>query len=229
MHILAIIQARMSSKRFPGKTLYRVKDRPMLQYLLERVECCNSINDIVVATSVEESDLPVEIFCQNYGVKCYRGSLNDVAGRFDDILTHYPCDAFVRVNGDSPLMDPKLIDDGVGLFCSGDYDLVTNVSPRSFPKGQSIEVLKSNIYRKAYSGMRDHEELEHVTRYYYNHPDRFTIHNFTSQVDYSNIQLSVDTCTDMVNFERIINCMDRPHWEYSWGDIMSLMKTVQID
>jgi len=229
MKIMAIIQARMSSDRFPGKTLHQVNGKPMLQYLLERVKRCHNLDGLVVATSVEESDSPVEMFCKDYGVMCFRGSLNDVAGRFIDVLANYPCDAFVRVNGDSPLMDPQLIDLGVNLFRQGDFDIVTNIYPRSFPKGQSVEVLRFSSFCRDYEKMVNDDEHEHITRYFYNHPDLIRIHNFSSGTDSGGIQLSVDTLSDMVNFERIINNMDRPHWEYSWFDILSIMNSLQTN
>ena len=163
-------------------------------------------------------------FCQNYGVDCFQGSLTNVAGRFASVLDKYQCDAFVRVNGDSPLMDHRLIDRGIVLFRRGDFDLVTNVFPRSFPKGQSVEVLRSHIFLKAYNAMQDEDEMEHITRYFYKHSERFNIHNFSSKVDYSAIQLSVDTPTDMASFEGIINSMNKAHWEYTLEDILALYK-----
>lgn len=222
MRIIAIIQARMSSQRLPGKVLFQVKGKPMLQYLLERVERCNTLDSMLVATSVDESDLPIVDFCRKYGVACYRGSLDDVAGRFAEAITRHPCDAFVRVNGDSPLIDPGLIDKGLVLARKEDYDLITNIFPRSYPKGQSVEVAKSQTFIKTYSKMIEQAEKEHVTRFYYSHPDLFSIRNFASDNDYSDIQLSVDTAEDMSNFISIIEKMHKPHWDYSLKDILSL-------
>ena len=135
MKIGAIIQARMSSERLPGKVLQQIAGKPMLQYLLERLEHCEVLDGLVVATSVDESDTPITSFCQRYGVSCYRGDLNNVAGRFNDVLDSYGFDAFVRINGDSPLLDQRLVDKAVELFKQHEADLATNALVRSYPKG----------------------------------------------------------------------------------------------
>ena len=100
MKIGTIVQARMSSQRFPNKVLYEVAGKPLLQYLLERLEHCNCLDAIVVATSVDDSDTPIAEYCQQHSMACYRGPLANVAGRFNQVLDIYQFDGFVRVNGD---------------------------------------------------------------------------------------------------------------------------------
>ncbi|MCJ7777718.1 MAG: hypothetical protein MUP16_05325, partial [Sedimentisphaerales bacterium] len=92
----------MSSQRFPGKVLYNVSGKPILLYLLERLKQQHSVGLLIVATSDDVSDDPVERFCLKHDVECYRGSLDDVTGRFRDVVVHYGLDSFIRVNGDSP-------------------------------------------------------------------------------------------------------------------------------
>jgi len=213
----------MSSQRFPGKVLHKISGKPMLQYLLERLRLCRSTNDIIVATSTEESDDAIEIFCKRYGVKCYRGSLSDVAGRFKAVLDSYPCDAFVRVNGDSPLLDQRLIDKGIDIFLNEHFDMVTNALVRTHPKGQSVEILRSDIFCDAYGKMRESEDLEHVTKYFYKNQNNFKIFNFESGKNLGGIQLSVDTPDDMAGLEKIVNKMDRPHWEYTFENILDIL------
>ncbi len=141
MKIGVIIQARMSSQRLPDKVLTMVNGKPLLQYLLERLTHCSSIDQIVVATSEDKSDDPIAVFCHEYGALCFRGPLQNVAKRFYMALEKYNLDAFVRVCCDSPMLDQKLIDQGVKLF-NGEYDLVTNTLRRSYPVGQSVEVIR---------------------------------------------------------------------------------------
>lgn len=223
MTIIGVIQARMSSNRFPGKVLYKVKGKPLLQYLIERVEVCRKLDKLVVATSNEQSDYPVVEFCSKYNIDCHQGPLHNVSKRFVEVLTRNPSDGFVRINGDSPLIDPRLIDKGVDLFNDGTYDLVTNAFPRSYPRGQSVEVMQSQIFIKTYNKMCNNDDFEHITRYYYNNPSYFKIMNFSSKTDYSDIQLSVDTHDDMQRFEFIVNNMHKPHWQYSYTDILSML------
>jgi spore coat polysaccharide biosynthesis protein SpsF len=222
MNLGAIVQARMSSERLPGKVLHEIHGKPLLQYLMERLAHSTRIDTVVVATSVSATDDPIEEFCRLHQVSCVRGSLENVAGRFLGVLKKYPFDAFVRVNGDSPFLDQRLIDRGISVFLDNSCDLATNVFPRSFPSGQSVEVVDSVTYQQAFRQMRTQEELEHVTAFFYNYPDRFRICNFTSEIQYDNIHLSVDVKKDLLIIDQIIGQMKKPHWEYEFTDIIKI-------
>lgn len=222
----AIIQVRMSSQRFPGKVLHEVAGKTILQYLLERLECCQCLDVVVVATSLEETDIPIAGFCNEYGVRCYRGPLLNVAGRFKEILEIYKFDVFVRISGDSPLLDPLLIEKGMDMFLNGNYEIVTNVLHRSFPKGQSVEVVNSNTFLQSYPEIKSVEYREHVTSFFYKNKERFKINNFASNLDAGGIQLSVDTEDDVKIFEQIVAMMDRPQWQYRWEEILELYHSV---
>lgn len=219
----AIVQARMSSQRLPSKVLFKVAGKPMLQYLLERLEHCHCLDAIVVATSVDESDDPLAEYCRQNSVACYRGSLTDVAGRFKEVLDVYKFHSFVRVCGDSPLLDQSLIEKGVGIFKVGDFDIVTNAKDRTYPRGQTVEILRADTFRHGYERMRTKDELEHVTPYFYKHSELFKIHNLSLPLNLNNIQLSVDTAEDMNTFAGIVSRMERVHWEYKLDDILGIL------
>ena len=229
MKIGVIVQARMGSQRFPNKVLYRVAGEPILQYLLERLTHCNCFDGVVVATSVEDSDTPIAEYCLLHNVLCYRGSLHNVADRFNQVLVMYQFDGFVRVNGDSPLLDQRLIEKGIDIFRSRDFDLVTNVMPPTYPKGQSVEVLRTATYQKACALMQEAEDLEHVTKFFYKHPEDFRIHNFALAENLNDIRLSVDTRQDIDNFATIVSKMNRPHWEYKLEDILQIYRGLVRD
>ncbi|MBN1106865.1 MAG: NTP transferase domain-containing protein [Deltaproteobacteria bacterium] len=224
--MLAVVQARMSSKRLPGKALHPIQGKPMLLYLIERVRRCPSLDDLIVATSTEESDDVLAAFCAQWEIPCYRGSLADVSSRFKEILDERAPYGCLRVNGDSPLLDGTLIERAIGIFLGGEWDLVTNVQVRSYPKGQSVEVIRTETYQKAYAKMATEEEREHVTRYFYIHPQPYKIHNIHSGRNYGMIQLSVDTPEDMTLIEGILARMTRPHWEYGLEDVLRLREEV---
>jgi len=218
----AIVQARMSSRRYPGKVLHEIDGKPVLQYLLERLDQSQSISHVIVATSTDTSDDPVEDFCRTRNISFHRGPLNNVAGRFVEVLDRYPFDGFVRLSADSPLLDQRLVDEAVAWYKKGAYELVTNVFPRTFPKGQSVEVIKGSVFKAYYPSMRTVDELEHVTPYFYNHSHQFTIYNLATDEALGNIQMSVDTPEDMNRFERIIKGMRKPHWSYGYSDLIDI-------
>jgi spore coat polysaccharide biosynthesis protein SpsF (cytidylyltransferase family) len=137
------------------------------------------------------------------------------------VLEEYNLDAFVRVCGDSPLIDPKLIDQGVKLF-NGNYDLVTNIWPRSYPLGQSVEISRTSTFKKIFEKMSKPDHFEHVTKYYYEHSDKFKIKNFSNNTDLSNYCLAVDTPEDLKRFEKIIFSMTKPQTKYNLDDLIEL-------
>jgi spore coat polysaccharide biosynthesis protein SpsF len=196
----------------------------MLQYLLERLAHCNLLDRVVVATSTDASDDPIKLCCDSIMVECFRGSLHDVAGRFDAVIQEYQFDAFVRVNGDSPLLDQNLIDRGVSLFVSGEFDLVTNILPRTFPAGQSVEVLRSETYRQTYRLMHTADDLEHVTKFFYRNSEDFKILNFACDFDCHDWSFAIDTADNLDVFTNMVIRMTKPHWEYSLSEILGLYR-----
>ncbi len=226
MKIGAIVQARITSKRLAGKVLQNVNGKPMLQYLLERLSKSQYLSNIVVATSDTTTDNPITKFCLEKGVSCFRGSLTNVAKRFYRLLKKYNFEAFVRISEDSPLLDQRLVDLGIKIFLDNNYDIVTNVLKRTYPKGQSVEIVKSDAFLDAYKEMKEIEDLEHVTKYFYRNKDNYSIYNFESGEELGQIQLSVDTQQDMDNFRQVLSLMDKPHWEYGYKDIIKIFRKV---
>lgn len=222
MKIIAIIQARMSSHRLPGKSLARVDGRPLLQMVLERLERCIALDGCTVATSTDPTDDALAAFCVSHGIAVHRGSLTDVASRFRDVARQSACTAFVRVNGDSPLIDPRLIDQGIGRFCACNYDIVTNMHPRTYPRGQSVEVIRATAFERAYGLMSEPADFEHVTRIFYRRAHDFCIGSFRNVCDLSGVQMSVDDPEDLERVRRMSARMTRPHVEYGLDSLVRL-------
>jgi spore coat polysaccharide biosynthesis protein SpsF len=225
-NIAAVIQCRMNSSRIPGKVLCQAGGKPLLQYLTENIRHCSSLGQIILATSLESSDDPVADFCLKMDMMCHRGPLMDVAKRFLEVVEIFKLDAFVRISGDSPFLDHRLVEDALTIYRNGKYDLVTNVLKRTFPKGQSVEIIRSKTYRMIYPLMVNSDEREHVTKYFYTHKDLFAIRNFESGDNYGAIQLSVDTPDDMRRFKTMVETMDRPHWTYTFRELIGRMPLV---
>lgn len=207
-----VIQCRMSSNRLPGKVLARVREKPMLQYLLDSLRQARHGLPVVIATSSEASDDPLADFCQENDLDCHRGPLEDVAGRFADVLRAFGFTAFVRLCGDSPLLDWRIMDAVLDLFAARPVDLATNVHPRSFPAGQSVEVVSSSAFLEAEARMTDPADREHVTRYFYRHASEYTIANYSSWLNFPCLRLSVDTPRDMQRFAYILERTKGAPW-----------------
>lgn len=199
----------MSSARLPGKVLKPLAGKPVLAWLLERlrdVDRPGAGSPIVVATSQAPEDDAVEALARSVGVGCYRGSVNDVAARLAEAAEDAGLDAFIRANADSPLLDAALIEQAYGIYAENECDLVTNVFPRSFPKGMSVELIEMAAMKRILQSTDDPQDREHVTRFAYANPGRFRILNFSAPRPRPGLQLSIDTPED---FARIEDCIQR--------------------
>tara|TARA_Y100000768_G_scaffold67464_1_gene47180 strand:+ start:1493 stop:2128 length:636 start_codon:yes stop_codon:yes gene_type:complete len=195
----------MNSNRLPNKALTNISGIPLLQRVVNKISFSDRVSSIIVATSDRKSDDPIALFCKKNKVKCFRGNLNNVANRFKELLISQKANSFIRINGDSPLIDSNLINIAIDYFKVGTCDIVTNIFPRSFPKGQSVEVLKSETFIKVCNTNLNTEQKEHVTKIYYDFPEKFKILSFTSGGNYSNINMSIDNLFDKEKIESIIN------------------------
>ncbi len=204
--MLVIIQARFSSARLPGKVLRPLAGRPMLARLLDRLKLAKRVNQIMVATSTAADDDPISQFCAAERVHCFRGPLDDVAERLVQAAHGAGADAFVRINGDSPLISPAIVDVVIELYETQDVDLATNVQTRTFPKGQSVEVIRVEALRRAHKMMQA-GETEHVTPAFYRRASDFRIVNLASGHDWGAMQMSVDTPEDLALADKIFRDM----------------------
>ncbi|WP_119168016.1 cytidylyltransferase domain-containing protein [Algihabitans albus] len=221
--VIAIVQARLSSERLPGKVLRPLGGRPLLGHLIDRLRHVPDLDGVVLATSSEASDDPLATFAGQEGLRCYRGPLEDVASRILQAAVSDGADAFVRISGDSPLMAPEIVSWAAKLFRQQWPDLVTNVATRSFPKGQSVEILKTSTFRAAVREFETASDREHVTSFFYRHADRFRILAFARQEPLESLQLSVDCEEDFRRVETLIKRMDRPPASYGLDDIIGLL------
>lgn len=223
MKIGAIILSRLSSSRLPGKALLKVDGQPLIQYVINLCKHTEGISNIVLATSIEKSDDPLVGYAEENGLDYYRGELDNVALRFLLTMKEYGFDAALRVNGDSPLNAPALLEQGIGLYKKHNYDLVTNVQKRTFPYGMSVEVVGVDAMSLAYSMMSEKSHFEHVTQFFYQNEDYFKIYNIESgREDYQNVRMAVDTIDDFTRFKWIISQAREDILSYSYDDLINL-------
>lgn len=173
MKVIAIIQARMSSRRLPGKVLMNLAGKPVLQHVIERLNYCKTFKEIIVATSIDKSDDEIENFCQENKINIFRGSLNDVLDRFYQAGKLYGADAILRITADCPVIDPEVVDVVVKNFKKNNSDLCGLSG--SFPDGLDCSVFAFSAIEKAWSEAKLKSEREHVGPYIEKHPNIFRI------------------------------------------------------
>ena len=213
----AIIQARLGSTRLPGKVLMEIEGKPLLQYLIERLKKCQFVDNIILA--IPEND---ETGFAEYGkldVDGYLGSELDVSDRFAGALREYPCESFVRVCADSPLLDPALVNDAIRLYKHKRPDIACNIHPRTFPMGQCVEVVNTATFLEERAHFSDSDK-EHVTSYFYSHAPDFDIVNFSHHKDVSDNSMVVDTQEDFDRVKNIIGRLNMPHENYGWQELL---------
>lgn len=193
-----LVFARMDSSRLPGKALHDVAGRPLLGRVVDRARRVGQSYPVVIATTDRAMDDPIAAFAEAEGLPVFRGATEDVANRAVACAETHRFHSFVRISGDSPFIDPDLIREMIQIHREKDMDICTNIFPRTFPPGNSIEVIATQAMRQACESLTECDEREHVTPYFYRHPEKFTIHNVSIQDEFNTeVRLTVDQPKDM--------------------------------
>lgn len=189
----------MSSTRLPGKVMADLVGAPMILRQIERLKRAKRLDQIVVATSTDASDdgLAERLVAEGIGV--YRGSLEDVLGRFVGALeTFSGHETVVRLTADCPLADPDVIDETIALFEGSKADYASNTPERrSYPKGLDIEVMRADVLRTTATEATDPYDREHVTPFIYRHPERFKVVGLEQHASEGEVRWTVDRPDDL--------------------------------
>lgn len=227
MRKVAIIQARMGSTRLPGKVLKKVLNRPLLEYQLDRIAKANELDGYVVATTTKDQDKPIVKLCEKLAVPVFRGSEADVLSRYFAAASYYQADVIIRLTSDCPLIDPHIIDQVIQSYCAkpNQYDYVSNVLKRTFPRGMDIEVFSYEALAKCHQQAKQKSDREHVTRYLYQHPKQFKLLNVeNNHQDQSEHRWTVDTWEDFKLIKKIIESFYPHQPDYTMEDVLTLIQ-----
>jgi len=195
----AIIEARISSTRLPGKILLPILGKPLLEQLIERLRLSRTLEDIIIATTTNPADDVVERFAELIQVHCFRGSEEDVLDRVLNAARAFSIDVIVEITGDCPLIDPAVVDEVVRVYRSGSWDYVSNILRRTYPRGLDTQVFSTDLLAEVARLTRDPGDREHVSLYIYEHPERFSLKNVESGLpeEFRDLRLTVDTREDL--------------------------------
>ena len=193
-----LVFSRLNSTRLPGKALIKIAGITLVDRVLDKLEGVKGISRTIVATTESDLDDPLVAHLETRGIDVFRGSIDDVALRAVSCARDYGLDHFVRVSGDSPFIDSNLINKALFKYRTGCFDLVTNVFPKTFPKGASVEVISASSLHRSLSLTQDPYDREHVTPYFYKNADNYRIKNFFSNnKKYHGVNLAIDTPEDL--------------------------------
>ena len=222
---LAIVQARMSSSRLPGKVMLDLAGKPMILRQLERITRAQRLSGIVVATSTDPSDDPLAELLTRHGYNLVRGSLDDVLGRFVQVLDEYRPTTVARITADCPLISPTVIDQVVEAFSSADVDYCSNTLVPTYPDGLDVEIVRADVLRDVHRNTTDTAEQEHVTLGIYRHPETYRILNFRdpSGDDHSDLRWTVDNAEDFTFVEWVVGNVHRENHDFDYADVLTLL------
>lgn len=194
---LVILQARMSSKRFPGKVLQDLTGKPMIIRQISRIKSAKNIGKIVVAiTRSQDDDLLASTLLENK-IDIYRGATDDVISRYVEVIRKFQANTVVRLTADCPLVMPELLDCMIEDFECNNWDYLSNTVFPTYPDGLDIEIFSARSLMSLYSMKLTDLEKEHVTLGFYNRNKQFTLQNYESGFDYSNLRWTVDYSEDL--------------------------------
>lgn len=220
--MLVIVQSRLNSVRLPGKALMPIHKTSILERTIAQVKKAKLVKKIIVATSTEKHDDSICQMLSGIGVDFYRGELDDVGLRVLKAAQHYNSPAFVRICGDSPFLDWRIVDESIKLFHCALTDLVSNVFHRTFPKGQSVEVISTNALYKLCKTKRSKSEKEHLTKGFYANFTDYKIISITSGGNFGECNHCIDIESDLL----IANQMIKNHSldDASWQEIETVFQ-----
>jgi spore coat polysaccharide biosynthesis protein SpsF len=223
---IAIIQARMTSTRLPGKCLLPLAGQPMLTHVINRVRLIPGIDGVWIATTNDGSEAPLVALARSIGTPVYRGSADDVLSRFAAIAHDTRADVIMRITADCPLIDPHLSGRVLQLFESArtTCDYASNTLRRTFPRGLDTEVFSNRVLQELNLEATDPLDREHVTRFIYTNPDRYNILDLVGPADYSRLRWTVDTPEDFQFVSKVYDCLSARQLGNAFEHTMSVLE-----
>jgi spore coat polysaccharide biosynthesis protein SpsF len=226
MKIVIIVQARMTSTRLPGKVLIKVLNKPLLEYQIERLKRVKLADEILIATTINSTDLPIIELCDRLSVPYFIGSENDVLARYHGAAKEHHADVVVRITSDCPLIDPQVIDKVIQFYLDYryKYDYVSNCLERSYPRGMDTEVFSFLALHQAFLEATEQPDREHVTPFIYMQPERYRLTQVVYSENQSLHRWTVDTADDFELIKRIIEALYPKFPKFTLEDCLDLLK-----
>ncbi len=222
--IAAVLQARMSSSRLPGKVLKPILGQPMICRQLERIQQATSLDSIIVATSSEPVDDPIVKAVAPLNIRCFRGSLDDVLDRFFRAAESSSADHIVRLTADCPLVDSRILDDVVETHLAESRDYTSNFLERRYPDGLDVEIATFRSLEQAWRESTLTADREHVTPFIYRQPGRFSLGSVRCDRDLAAQRWTVDHPEDLEFVTKVFEALYPESTNFSMWNVMELLE-----
>lgn len=223
--VVATIEARMTSSRLPGKVLMEYCNISNLEHIVARLRRSKYIDEVVVATTVNDTDMPVVELCEKIGCQYYRGSEDDVLVRVLEAAKSVEADIIVEITGDCPVIDWRHIDYLIEKYLESNYDYISNTIERTFPRGFDTQVFSVSVLEKVKELTKSPVDREHVSLYIYTNPDKFKLCNWEAEGLMKHPELGI-TLDNNDDYELIKDIYERLYWkdnDFSAEDVVNLL------
>lgn len=222
MNVIALVQARMGSSRFPNKVMQLVEGEPLIGILLNRLSKSKALSKIILATSTNPNNSALVSYVKSLDYECFQGDEVDVLGRFYAAASYHEADVVVRITGDCPLVDPLIVDQCLDIYMQSNVDYVSNALRPTYPDGLDVEVFSYAALSKANIEAHTPSQREHVTPYI-RESGLFLIKSIENDIDYSGLRWTVDEQSDLDVIRNIFRYFS-PKKNFGWLDILQLSK-----
>lgn len=232
MKTVATIEARMTSTRLPGKVMRKVAEKPLLQWMIERLRHVSNLDDIVVATTMNEQDDPIVDLCEKLGCLYYRGSEENVLQRVLQAAESVNADVICELTADCPVIDPQIVQEAVNFYHGNDFDYVSNCHRRqagdinfhTYPIGMDVEVFSARALKIAHQETLDPSDLEHVSLYILRH-HQFSVGTIeaSGKLRRSDLSFTVDEESDFQLIQAIVNELGRDGRIFSLSEMLKFI------
>jgi len=222
----AIIQGRMGSTRLPGKVMKKIQGKSLLELLIERLKFSRLVDQIVIATTVNQEDDAIYGLAKKLSIDCFRGSEDDVLSRYYEASKKFSFDHIVRITADCPLIDPEVVDRVLRFYLENEtrYDYVSNTLTPTYPDGLDVEIFSFDVLESLHRLSTKRYQREHVCTYLVEHPDQFRMANVSNNTDLSKLRLTVDNPEDFELVRRIYENIYPKKKLFFLEDILALLK-----
>ena len=222
MKTIAIIQARLGSKRFPKKIFKKINGISLIEILLKRVTQVTKLNNIILATSDKETDKPLVELAEDLSFNVYQGSETDVLDRFYNAAKIHSAETIIRITGDCPFNDPKLINQVLEIYKTEKSDYASNTNPPTYPDGLDVEVFSFKALEECWLNAKSSYDREHVTPYIIK-SNLFKKSNLKNNIDYSDLRITIDYQEDFELIKNIFNAFDNDIY-VGWEKIVNYLE-----
>ena len=226
MKTQAIVEARMTSTRLPGKVMLPICGKPELELLIQRLQQAHLLDGVVIATTTNATDDVLEDLACRLGVGCFRGSEEDVLDRVLKAAQATGTEVIVEVTGDCPLLDPDVLDDLLVIYGRGKCDYVSNNLQRTYPLGLDLQVFSTATLADVGSRTSDPVDHEHVSLYIYEHPELYRLCNKASGLPEwcADLRLTLDTQEDYALIRSIFEALHPSCPTFRTAEILDLLQ-----